>query len=149
MKKRTKRIIISLLLAMLLVGLYYLPALAESAAEAPTPIITLTGLVEAAIVVIMGIITRYVVPWIKAKYLAEQLQGMSYWAQVLVAAAEQIYTGQGKGAEKLKWVTNELLKRGYALDTGAVRALIEDQVYKIKHPEVGLEVATLIEDADG
>ena len=132
-----KKLLTALLVTMLALMLcaLALPVLAESAAADPPKWIDLTAIVQAVIALLAAAITRYVVPWLKSKCTAAQLSNISYWVQVLVAAAEQIFKGQGRGDDKVAWVSQELIKRGYKLDTNEIRALIEEQVYLLKRWE--------------
>jgi hypothetical protein len=45
-----------------------------------------------------------------------------------VAAAEQIYTGPGKGAEKKSYVLALLNERGFTYNKSSIDALIESSV---------------------
>ena len=132
-----KKLLIALLVTMLTLMFcaLALPVLAESAAADPPKAIDLTAIVQAGLALLAAAITRYVVPWLKSKCTAAQLSNIAYWVQALVAAAEQIFRGQNRGAEKVAWVSQELIKRGYKLDTNEIRALIEEQVYLLKRWE--------------
>lgn len=87
--------------------------------------IDLTMLVQAVIMLIAAIITTFVVPWIKARVTAEQYRNMIDVVSMLVTAAEQIYTGSGRGEEKLKYVTEQLMARGYSVDLAAIEAQVK------------------------
>jgi type II secretory pathway pseudopilin PulG len=93
--------------------------------------IDVTPIFNALITLLAGLITAFVIPWLKARLTAQQQQNAAHWAAVLVAAAEQMFTGTGRGEEKLKWVEVELARKGYTLDTAQIRALIEAQVYSL------------------
>jgi hypothetical protein len=93
--------------------------------------IDMTPILNAMITLLAGIVTLYVIPWLKAKLTAQQQQNAAYWAGVLVAAAEQMYVGAGRGEEKLRWVQEQLAGHGFALDTEQIRALIEARVHEL------------------
>lgn len=90
--------------------------------------IDLTGLMGALFTVICGLVAVYLIPWLKARVGAERVERVAYWVGVLVSAAEQLFQGTGRGAEKLRWVEVQLAGMGFGLDTERLRALIEAQV---------------------
>ncbi len=93
--------------------------------------IDMTPVFNALITLLAGLITAFVIPWLKARLTAQQQQNAAHWAGVLGAAAEQMFSGSNRGEEKLRWVEEELVRRGYTLDTAQIRALIEAQVYSL------------------
>lgn len=62
--------------------------------------INITPVAEAVAVLIGIVITCIVVPYIKSKTTAQQQREINAWVKIAVSAAEQIYTGSGRGAEK-------------------------------------------------
>lgn len=92
--------------------------------------IDLTPILQAVIALLAAMVTYKLIPWIKAKTTAEQQALLSAAVKTLVYAAEQIY-GAGKGEEKLKYVIDELNKRGFSVD----RASIEAEVQKLTKGE--------------
>ena len=62
--------------------------------------IDLNMIIEAVIMLIAAIISAVVIPWIRSKTSAAQFEQIEMWVTVAVEAAEQIYTGSGRGAEK-------------------------------------------------
>lgn len=97
----------------------------ENAQETDPGGIDLTELITAFISVLVAIVTRYVVPWLKARTSAERLQQIDYWYQVAVLAAEKAY-GAGHGAEKLADATAFLKSKGIVVDEKVIDALIQD-----------------------
>ncbi|GIP56169.1 phage holin, LLH family [Paenibacillus vini] len=93
--------------------------------------IDLTPIVQAAILLIAAIITTFVVPYIKSKTTEQQRQQIAAWTKIAVAAAEQIYTGPGRGDEKKKYVLDFLAEHGYIMDIDALNALIEATVLEL------------------
>ena len=93
-------------------------------------------ILQAVISVIAVVITAYVVPWLKRKLTAEQQAELAEWVSIAVAAAEQLYTGTGRGGEKKAYVLSFLEAKGYTIDvdsmTDAIDALIEAAVYALK-----------------
>lgn len=62
--------------------------------------IDLTPIVEAIATLAVAIITALVIPWLKGKIDADKLEEIKLWVTVAVEAAEQLYVGSGRGAEK-------------------------------------------------
>ena len=60
--------------------------------------IDLTSIANAVIALIAAIITAFVIPWIRSKTTAAQFEKIKMWVTVAVEAAEQLYTGSGRGA---------------------------------------------------
>ena len=50
------------------------------------------------------------------------------WVRIAVSAAEQIYNGPGKGAEKKEYVQSFLQSKGYKVDFDTLDTLIESEV---------------------
>lgn len=115
----------------------YMPVMADKATPEPIYVnlgeepaendpggIDLTELITAFVSVLVAIVTRYVVPWLKARTSAERLQQIEYWYQVAVLAAEKAY-GAGHGAEKLADATEFLKAKGIIVDEKIIDALIQ------------------------
>ena len=78
--------------------------------------IDLTSIANAVIALIAAIITAFVIPWIRSKTTAAQFEKIKMWVTVAVEAAEQIYTGSGRGAEKKAYVVEFLNSKGFKID---------------------------------
>lgn len=97
----------------------------------------LTGLIIKVIVaVVMALISRYVIPALKA-YVEKHKESQIFDViETAVRAAEQTITGSGEGAEKKKQVENFvsawLLKKGIDVDREQLDALIEECVYLLQ-----------------
>lgn len=87
--------------------------------------IDLTGIVQAILALLAALVTYKLIPWIKARTTAEQQLLLTATVKTLVYAAEQLY-GAGKGAEKLAWVEQELINRGFTIDTAAIEAMVKE-----------------------
>ena len=70
-------------------------------------------------------------PYIKSKTTAEQQKEINAWVKIAVSAAEQIYTGSGRGEEKKEYVINWLREHGITVDEAKLDALIEAAVYEL------------------
>lgn len=97
--------------------------------------IDLTPILQALVALISTIITAFVIPYIKNKISAQQLEKVQTWTRIAVSAAEQIYSETGLGKKKKEYVLNFLAKHGYALDEAAVDALIEAAVNALKNEQ--------------
>lgn len=93
----------------------------------------ITTIIEAVFALVAAVITAIVIPYIKSKTTAQQQAEINAWVKIAVAAAEQIYTGSGRGEEKKAYVLNWLAEHGVTLDEERINALIEAAVYDLNH----------------
>ena len=91
-----------------------------------------TPILNAIIALAVTIITSVLIPYIRKRFSAEQLAEIQSWVKIAVAAAEQIYNGQGRGPEKLKYVKAWLAEHGITYNESELDAMIEAQVYALK-----------------
>ncbi len=96
-------------------------------AEGAAAPIDLTPLLEAVVSLALSLITAFMIPWIRARYSAEQRRRISAAVEVAVFAAEQLF-GAGAGGKKLEWAARQLEEKGFRVD----RAAIEAEVLKLK-----------------
>ena len=92
----------------------------------------LTPIISAVITLIIAIITTFLIPYIRSKVDVTKLATVQTWIKIAVEAAEQIYEGTGKGAEKKQYVLDFLQSKGFTVDLDSIEALIESEVYKLK-----------------
>ncbi len=71
------------------------------------------------------------IPWIRSKTTAAQFEKIKMWVTVAVEAAEQIYTGSGRGAEKKAYVVEFLNSKGFKIDAETLDKLIEAAVFNL------------------
>jgi hypothetical protein len=90
----------------------------------PQPFFNLTNIVVAIIGVCAMVVTRYLVPMFKANASESTQNFVSVVVSMLVYAAEQLYKGEGRGAEKMMWVKGELQKRGLDIDIAEIEAAV-------------------------
>ncbi len=93
----------------------------------------ITPIVQAVFALVAAIITAIVIPWIKSKTTKEQQEEIKQWVKIAVAAAEQIFVGQGRGEEKKQWVLEFLSKYNLKVDLDAIDALIEAAVWELNN----------------
>lgn len=93
----------------------------------------ITTIIEAVFALAAAVITAIVIPYIKSRTTAQQQAEINAWVKIAVAAAEQIYTGSGRGEEKKAYVLNWLAEHGITMDEDRINALIEAAVYDLNH----------------
>lgn len=93
----------------------------------------ITPIIQAILTLIGAIITAIVIPWIKSKTSIQQQEELKQWVKIAVAAAEQIFVGQGRGEEKKKWVLEFLERYNLKIDFDAIDAMIEAAVYELNN----------------
>lgn len=108
----------------------------------------ITTIIEAVFALLAAIITAIVIPYIKSRTTATQQQEINVWVRIAVTAAEQIYTGSGRGAEKKEYVLNWLQTRGITVDENKLDALIESAVYEMKYGVIALEEGVTVEECN-
>ena len=93
--------------------------------------IDLTQIILAVITLIGGLVTRYLIPWIKGKLDERKMEIFNGLIKTGVYAAEMLYTSD-QGKAKKAYVQSLLRDNGYDIDTMAVDALIEATVKELK-----------------
>lgn len=101
--------------------------------------IDITPIINALILLIAALITAFLIPWIRSKTTEQQRKEISDWVKIAVAAAEQLYKGAGRGAEKKEYVLEFLAQKGYAVDLSAIDAMIEAVVQQL-NSAAGLKI---------
>lgn len=92
----------------------------------------ITIIIESVFALIAAVITAIVIPYIKSRTTAQQQDQINAWVKIAVAAAEQIYTGSGRGQEKKDYVISWLREHGVSVDESKLDAMIEAAVYDLK-----------------
>ena len=78
--------------------------------------IDITPVINAVIALLAAGVSVFLIPWIKSKTTDEQRKELLEWVKIGVAAAEQLYEGQGRGVEKKKYVPEFLASMGFTVD---------------------------------
>ena len=73
---------------------------------------------------------RLVLQYVEASYYNQRSELVA-WAKIGVAAAEQIYVGQGRGDEKKQYVLEFLKSKGFDLNEESVNNAIEAAVKQL------------------
>lgn len=89
-----------------------------------------TGLFEIVISVLSVIASCFLIPWLKEKLSAAQLERLVKWVKIAVEAAEQLY-GSGTGHQKKEYVISFLLSKGIVFDKNEVETIIESAVLQL------------------
>lgn len=95
--------------------------------------IDITPILGAIASLLAAIITAVVVPYIKSKTTTDQQRQINTWVQIAVSAAEQIYSGSGRGEEKKRYVIDWLRQHNVTVDADQLDALIEAAVFELKN----------------
>ncbi len=88
----------------------------------------ITPVVNAVIALAAALVTAFVIPWIKSKTTESKRKEIDAWVKIAVTAAEQIYTGTGKGKEKKAYVLKFLAEKNLKVDEESVNLMIESAV---------------------
>lgn len=91
----------------------------------------ITPIVAIIIALIFAVITIIIAPWIKSRTTSDQLKEIMSWVNIAVLAAEQLFKGIGRGAEKKQYVIDFLKSKGYYIDAEKIEAMIEAEVAKL------------------
>ena len=92
--------------------------------------------------------TCVLIPYIKSKTTTEQQKEINAWVKIAVSAAEQIYTGSGRGEEKKAYVLEWLRSHGVTVDDEKLDAMIEAAVYELTQGIIPLEGVAIVEGGD-
>lgn len=110
----------------------------------------ITVIIEAVFALLAAVITAIVIPYIKSKTTTSQQAEINAWVKIAVTAAEQIYNGSGRGAEKKAYVLNWLREHGITVDAEKLDALIEAAVYDLTNNGlIAIEQGVVVGEDDG
>ena len=108
----------------------------------------ITPIVEAVIAIVCAVVTCVLVPYIKSRTTTAQQEEINAWVRIAVSAAEQIYSGSGRGEEKKAYVVEWLRSHGVTLDTEKLDAMIEAAVYELKQGVLITDGVTIVEGGE-
>ena len=97
--------------------------------------IDITVFIEAVLVGIGIICTRYLIPWIKTHMNANEVEILLTWVDIFVESAEQLFEST-QGQLKKQYVLAKLEDEGFAVDESKIDAMIEASVLRL-HKELG------------
>lgn len=84
--------------------------------------INLTPILNAMILLVAAVLSAVVIPWIRKKASAEELQQLRAWVDIAVSAAEQLYD-QCDGEKKREYVIEYLAEKGYSIDATLINTI--------------------------
>ncbi|MBR5202656.1 MAG: holin [Clostridia bacterium] len=93
--------------------------------------IDLTNIVAVIIGLILALVARYAVPFLKEKYGEAKFQNIAKYVKIAVGAAEMLYSESGAGAEKKAYVIDYLKRKGFTIDFETLDNLIENAVFEL------------------
>ena len=100
--------------------------------------IDITPIVNAALALIGAGVSVFLIPWLKKQTTEAQRKELTAWVKIGVAAAEQLYVGQGRGEEK-KHVLDFLKQKGFKVDEESVVNAIEAIVKQLNTEGLTIE----------
>lgn len=91
--------------------------------------INITPIIEAIIALVSIVVTTVLIPFIKTKMTANQFSYLEEVIKVAVSAAEVLFNGDGRGAEKREYVLNYVeeicAEKHITFDTDEIRQMLE------------------------
>ena len=96
----------------------------------------ITEILEAAVYLLAAIVSLFVIPAIKNKVGAQNMEQFLRWVDIAVAAAEQLYDAT-QGDTKKEYVLNYLSTKGFVVDETEVDLAIEAAVNRLHHELYG------------
>ena len=100
--------------------------------------IDITLILNSVIALAAAIVSTVIIPWIRSKTTTQQREALMAWVKIAVEAAEQIFSGEGRGDEKKKYVAAFLEEKGFKIDGRSVDAAIEAAVRQINSEGISL-----------
>lgn len=107
--------------------------------------VNITPIINAVIALIAALVSAFLIPWLKNKVAADKLTQYKEWVTIAVKAAEQIYTGTGRGEEKKKYVVEFLQAKGFSIDFNSIDNMIEAAVYELSQALEGVVLGEIVE----
>jgi hypothetical protein len=104
--------------------------------------------INAAIALIALAVGAYIIPVLRKKLGAEKYEELKFWAGEAVKAAEQIFGGTGRGAEKLSYVRRFLQLKNLWEDDAEHEVMVEASVRELNQPNTLIE-EEIVEVYDG
>lgn len=103
-------------------------------------LVDITPIAVAAVALCSGIVTVFVIPWIKANTSEKKRAELAEWVEFAVNAAEKLAdSGQIPKLEKYEFVTKFLAKKGYTLDVDTVKVMVNNFVNKLPDQLTAIE----------
>lgn len=93
--------------------------------------IDITPIIKAVILLLCTVVTCVLIPYIRSKTTLSKRQEILEWVNIAVAAAEQLYKGSRRGAEKKMYVQAWLRERNIVVNDSEIDAMIESAVHNL------------------
>lgn len=106
----------------------------------------ITPVINAVIALLAALITAFLVPWIKSKVGAQNMDQLLAWVDIAVAAAEQLFTSTDTQKKK-QYVLDFLKGKGYTVNTEEVNNAVEAAVLHLHNSLYGTEKTPAVEGA--
>ena len=100
----------------------------------------ITPILNAVIALAAAIVSAFIIPWVKKKAKACDLEALESWTRIAVSAAEQLYTCT-QGVEKKAYVLKYLSAKGYNINTEDIENAVEAAVIKLHYELYGKKEA--------
>ena len=96
----------------------------------------ITEILEALVYVFVVILSMIVIPFVKTKVGAQNMDDFLKWVDIAVAAAEQLYDTM-EGPKKKLYVMDYLTSKGFTVDVQDLDLAIEASVNRLHHELYG------------
>ena len=96
----------------------------------------ITEVLEAVAYLIVVLLSAFVVPAIKNKVGAQNMDTFLKWVDIAVAAAEQLYES-AQGEKKKEYVLSYLIEKGYDVDEAELDMAVEAAVNRLHNELYG------------
>lgn len=110
-------------------------------------------ILKVVVMVIVLVITRYLVPWLKENIGADKLAVAEKWARYAVLKAQQVFwekDGQDRKAYVTEFLKEILMAKNIALSDDQLDVLIEAAVKRMKIEEnIGVFIGVVEEKKEG
>jgi len=90
----------------------------------------ITNVFTAFIALLLAVVSAFVIPWLRRKIAADDMDDLLIWVEIAVAAAQQLYH-QADGEKRLQHALGVLADKGYDVNDEAVRNAVEAAVLKL------------------
>ena len=105
----------------------------------------ITPILQAIFLLLTALVSAFVIPWLKNKVGAQNLDLFLAWVDIAVAAAEQLYDSMD-GEKKKAYVVSFLASKGFKVDTEELDNAIEAAVLKLHNELYGWAEVLHVED---
>jgi len=90
----------------------------------------ITNIFTAFIALLMAVVSAFVIPWLRRKIAADDMDDLLVWVDIAVAAAQQLYH-HADGSKRLQHALSLLREKGFNVNDAAVRNAVEAAVLKL------------------